>query len=200
MFGRFLEGTHNLKRIVHVINYRLSKMAKAGSTILHPSTHDMWSLGDGKLPNLTKLVCWNVNGFRSVLKKGSLESLIQTTNPDILCFNETKVDLKAFLNDSLQSCLTGYSHYWNFCKVSSGYSGVAVCTKYKPLKVFEDFSLTNSCDNQSPESLEGRLLTLEFEKCYVVTVYKPNSGPSLNRLDFKIGYINLLKNYLLSIA
>lgn len=162
--------------------YLSSKMAQPGSVALHPPTTGMWKLGDGVLPKECKLIGWNVNGLRSVLRKGVFDMLVQLHKPEVLCVTETKLDLQAYHEDKLASCLPGYSHYWNFCKVSRGYSGVAVFSKHLPLAVYEDFELLGEQYAGNVVSLEGRLLTLEFEKCYVVNVYKPNSGAQLERL------------------
>jgi len=76
---------------------------------------------------------WNVNGIRSVINKKELENYIEKHKPDMLCINETKIDLEAFSKDPIK--LPGYHEYFNFCKCSSGYSGVAIFSKYLPLAI-----------------------------------------------------------------
>lgn len=121
--------------------------------------------------NKMKIISWNVNGIRAVLRKGFLD-FVKKENPDILCIQETKahpeqVDMK--LND--------YPfHVWNSAE-KKGYSGTAIFSKKQ--------SLTMKRDNQFFEDNEGRVLTLEFEKFYLVNVYVPNSGRGEGRLVFR---------------
>lgn len=93
----------------------------------------MWKTGTGKLPSNVKISSWNVNGIRSVLEKGDLVKYVKSFDPDIICLNETKIDKEKF--DQLNPKLDGYHHYWNFCKVSSGYSGVAIFSKIEPISI-----------------------------------------------------------------
>jgi exodeoxyribonuclease-3 len=117
-----------------------------------------------------KILSWNVNGIRSCLSKGFLDSVRQY-NPDIVCLQETRahpnqVDIQ--LNDYIY-------HYWNSAE-RSGYSGVAVFSKIKPLNVIYGIGLLDD---------EGRVITLEFENYFLVNVYTPNSKGDLSRLDFR---------------
>jgi hypothetical protein len=87
------------------MNYLLSlryyfaaqKKANYASVPLHKSSHALWEVGDGIIPNKTiKISAWNVNGFRSIAKKGNLIEFIENEQPDIICLNETKLDLKVY--------------------------------------------------------------------------------------------------------
>lgn len=105
------------------------------------------------------------------------------------------------MKEDLQSCFgDSYSHYFNFCKVSRGYSGVAVLSRVQPTAIYEDFELLGKEYSANVESLEGRMLTLDFKQCYIVSVYKPNAGGELNRLPFKLQYSDLFRRYLSKLA
>jgi hypothetical protein len=93
-------------------------------------------IGNGKTSDRIKIAMWNVNGIRSVLNKNALSNFINQYVPDILCINETKINQELFDKSPIE--LKGYSGYWNFCKVSAGYSGVAIFSKFLPLSIFED--------------------------------------------------------------
>lgn len=118
-----------------------------------------------------KLISWNVNGIRAVLKNGFLE-FVEQTNPDILCLQETKATPEQV---SLE--LPGYEQYWNSA-VKKGYSGTAVFTKIKPLSV----ALGMGIDHHDQE---GRILTLEYPDFYLVNVYTPNAQRGLDRLPYR---------------
>jgi exodeoxyribonuclease-3 len=132
-----------------------------------------------------KIISWNVNGIRSALKKGFLE-FVNGSKPDILCIQETKAG-----SDDILIELPGYLQYWNSAK-RKGYSGTAVFTTLKPLKVQND--IINDIHDQ-----EGRVITLEFEKFYLVDVYVPNSKRDLSRLEYRskewdIAFFDYLKS------
>jgi exodeoxyribonuclease-3 len=132
-----------------------------------------------------KLYCWNVNGIRAVLKKGTFQSFMQVHQPDILCLQETKAE-----RGQIEIDLPGYHEYWNSA-VKKGYSGTAIFAKTKPLNVingFPDdfakrFKFADELQRDSAE--EGRVITAEFEKFYVVTVYTPNAKDDLSRLPLR---------------
>lgn len=131
-----------------------------------------------------KLYSWNVNGIRAVWNKGALQSFIEEHDPDILCLQETKAQ-----PDQSPVDLEQYEEYWHSAE-KKGYSGTAIFTKNKPLKVINGFSdVINSkydfADQFGDSSKEGRVLTLEFEDFYVTTVYTPNSKGKLERLDMR---------------
>ena len=119
-----------------------------------------------------KFISWNVNGIRAVLKKGFLD-FIDEHNPDIICLQETKAH-KEQVNINLDSYPF---NYWNSA-VKKGYSGTAVFSKKEPLNVIYDMGIES-------HDQEGRLITLEFGKYFLVTVYTPNSKRELLRLEYR---------------
>lgn len=118
-----------------------------------------------------KIISWNVNGIRSVLKKGFLEFL-STHNPDILCLQETKAT-----SSDVDLDLPQYHQYWNSAQ-KKGYSGTCIFTKEKPLSVVNGILL-------DIHDLEGRTITLEYPTFYLVNVYVPNSKRDLSRLEYR---------------
>lgn len=127
-----------------------------------------------------KVISLNVNSLKSCLEKG-LKNNIFSLDPDIICFQEIKCQEK-ILND------TNYLDYWSFCN-KKGYSGVAVFTKIKPLKVIEGF-INNSFDT------EGRILTLEYKNFILINVYVPNSKSNLSRQNYRMYWDDLLYNHI----
>lgn len=118
------------------------------------------------------LISWNVNGIRAVLKKG-FKDFVKEYNPDILCIQETKAH-----PSQVDKMLDDYEHhYWNSAE-KKGYSGTAVFSKIKPLTVRYDLGIEEL-------DKEGRVITLEFEKFFLVNVYTPNSKRGLARLDYR---------------
>ena len=120
-----------------------------------------------------KLVSWNVNGLRACVNKGFLD-YFKEVNADIFCVQETKLQ-----EGQINLDLDGYHQYWNYA-VKKGYSGTAVFTKVEPISVRYGLGDEDSQD-------EGRILTLEFERFYLVNVYTPNSQRDLARLGLPIG-------------
>ena len=119
-----------------------------------------------------KLISWNVNGIRAVLKKGFLD-FINESNPDIICLQETKAH-----KEQVDINLDNYPfEYWNSA-VKKGYSGTAIFSKKKPLNVIYDIGIEE-------HDQEGRVITVEFEDYYLVTVYTPNSKRELLRLAYR---------------
>jgi exodeoxyribonuclease-3 len=118
-----------------------------------------------------KLISWNVNGIRAILKKG-FEDFVAEHRPDILCLQETKAH-----PDQVDLDLDSYHQYWNSAE-KKGYSGVAIFTKKKPLATHYGISVEK-------HDTEGRVLTLEYDKFYLVNVYTPNSQNALRRLDYR---------------
>ncbi|AEV67766.1 exodeoxyribonuclease III [Acetivibrio clariflavus] len=121
---------------------------------------------------MTKMISWNVNGIRAAMGKGFLEFFKQE-DADIFCIQETKVQ-----EGQITLPLEGYCQYWNYAK-KKGYSGVAVFTKVEPVSVSYGIGIEEH-DN------EGRVITLEFDDYYVITVYTPNSQKGLTRLDYRM--------------
>jgi exodeoxyribonuclease-3 len=128
-----------------------------------------------------KIISWNVNGIRSIMKKNNLYELIEKEKPNIICFGETKISCPFIdTEEELKKKIRGYRYrYWSPCLVKNGYSGTAIFSKKKPINV--TYGLGNSSiDN------EGRVITLEFEKFFLLHVYTPNSGQGLKRLDYRV--------------
>jgi exodeoxyribonuclease III len=122
-----------------------------------------------------KLICWNVNGIRAIVKKDFLKD-IQKINPDILCLQEIKSSVEEA--KSVFELLPQYKGYANASKTRKGYSGTAILSKEEPLSVSYDIGLEE-------HDQEGRVITAEFLQFFVVTVYVPNSGEGLKRLDYR---------------
>lgn len=119
-----------------------------------------------------KLISWNVNGLRAVLKKNFMD-FFQQADADIFCIQETKMqEGQAVLT------LPGYEQYFNYAE-RKGYSGTAVFTKYKPLSVRYGMGIEE-------HDHEGRMITLEYPDFYFTTVYTPNSQTELKRLDYRM--------------
>jgi exodeoxyribonuclease III len=121
------------------------------------------------------LVSWNVNGLRAMLKKSFLKD-VKAMDPDILCMQETKgtsEDIKTAL-----MLLPEYHHYVNSPTEKKGYSGTAILSKQKPLEVTYGLGIDE-------HDQEGRVITAEFPDFYLVTVYTPNSGEGLRRLEYR---------------
>lgn len=131
-----------------------------------------------------KLISWNVNGIRAVHKKGLFIPLLKSETPDIICLQETKAQQH---ESPVQ--VPGYEEYWNSA-TKKGYSGTAIFTKHKPLSViigFPENLLTkyHLTDDYGNPNEEGRVITLELEKFYIVNVYTPNSKEDLSRLSLR---------------
>lgn len=118
-----------------------------------------------------KLISWNVNGIKSVLKKGFLD-FVQRENPDVLCLQETKSPKDAPALD-----LPGYGQHWNNAP-RPGYSGTAVLTKIKPLNVTDGIGIAK-------HDREGRVITAAFKDFFLVNVYVPNAKRGLERLPYR---------------
>ncbi|MFP3636106.1 exodeoxyribonuclease III [Bacillus sp. SIMBA_033] len=130
-----------------------------------------------------KLISWNVNGLRAVMKKIDINTYVQETEADILCLQETKVqDGQVTLQPE------GYHAYWNYA-VKKGYSGTAVFSKEKPLHVLYGLGIDD-------HDQEGRVITLEFENVFVVNCYTPNAKRGLERIDYRLQWEADFKDYL----
>lgn len=132
-----------------------------------------------------KLISWNVNGIRSVLKKDALRPLLEAESPDVLCLQETKAQ-----PGEADPGAPGYHVYWNSAQ-KKGYSGTALLSKVEPLAVIsglpEDLQkkYDMSADEYGDPNTEGRLLTAEFDSLFVVTVYTPNAKDDLSRIPLR---------------
>ena len=119
-----------------------------------------------------KIISWNVNGIRAVLKKGFLD-FINDFNPDIICIQETKAH-----PEQVDLDLDNYKYkYWNSA-TKKGYSGTAIFSKIKPISVQNDMNIEKHDD-------EGRVICMELKNYFLVTVYTPNSKRDLSRLDYR---------------
>lgn len=135
-----------------------------------------------------KIVSWNVNGIRAIMKKDFAESL-NALECDIICFQETKAQ-----DDQVKEALAtieGYHLYSNSAE-KKGYSGTAILTKEKPSNVTKGIGIEEH-DN------EGRVLTAEYEKFYLITAYIPNSQNGLKRLDYRKKWDNDFKNFIVEL-
>lgn len=132
-----------------------------------------------------KLYSWNVNGIRAVINKGLFISFIEKHQPDILCLQETKAK-----RNQVEIDLPGYYEYWNSAE-KAGYSGTAIFSRTKPLSVINGFvdkiadKYDLAGDTYGDPAKEGRVISAEFERFWVVTVYTPNSKNDLSRLELR---------------
>lgn len=133
-----------------------------------------------------KLISWNVNGVRAIMKKDFQKS-VKALNADILCLQETKANTEQ-VKIALE-LMNGYHVYANASKARKGYAGTAILTKTKPVDVKLDMGVEE-------HDQEGRVIAAEFENFYVVTVYVPNSGNELVRLDYRSQWDKDFLNYL----
>ena len=132
-----------------------------------------------------KIISWNVNGLRAVLNKGFMDFFKQI-DADIFCVQETKMQ-----EGQIELILEGYYQYWNSA-VKKGYSGTAIFTKKKPLSVSYGLGIEE-------HDQEGRIITLEFDKFYMVNCYTPNSKRELERLDYRMIWEDEIRKYLVSL-
>lgn len=129
-----------------------------------------------------KLVSWNVNGIRACVNKGFIE-YFKEIDADIFCLQETKLQEGQIEMDLGEE----YSQYWNYA-IKKGYSGTAIFTKIKPLSVRYGM--------EEDDEPEGRIITLEFDDLYIVTVYTPNAKRDLTRLEYRLEWENRFRIYL----
>ena len=132
-----------------------------------------------------KLVSWNVNGLRACVQKNFMEDF-KKLDADVFCLQETKLQ-----EGQIDLDLPGYEQYWNYAE-KKGYSGTAVFTKKTPLSVTYGIGVEE-------HDHEGRVITLEYEEFYLVTVYTPNSQNELKRLDYRMEWENAFRAYLLAL-
>lgn len=133
-----------------------------------------------------KFISWNVNGLRAVLKKDFMDTFNQL-DADFFCLQETKMQAGQVALD-----LPGYHQYFNYAE-RKGYSGTAIFAKHEPLAVTYGINV--------PEyDTEGRVITLEYPEFYLITVYVPNSGSELKRLEFRQGFDDAFRAYTSTLA
>lgn len=129
-----------------------------------------------------KLVSWNVNGIRACVQKGFCD-FFKEVDADIFCIQESKLQA-----GQIELDLDGYYQYWNYAE-KKGYSGTAIFTKKEPLQVTYGIGIEE-------HDKEGRVITLEFEDFYMVTVYTPNSQNELARLSYRMVWEDEFRSYL----
>ncbi len=120
----------------------------------------------------TKLISWNVNGIRSILKKGFLQFLKKEA-PDVVCLQEVRAR-----REEVDLDLPEYHIVWNPSRLKAGYSGTAILSKIKPIATFSGMGIEK-------HDQEGRVITAEFETFFLVNVYTPNSKRDLSRLSYR---------------
>ncbi|WGD69696.2 exodeoxyribonuclease III [Bacillus subtilis] len=133
-----------------------------------------------------KLISWNVNGLRAVMRKMDFLSYLKEEDADIICLQETKIQ-----DGQVDLQPEGYHVYWNYA-VKKGYSGTAVFSKQEPLQVIYGIGVEE-------HDQEGRVITLEFENVFVITVYTPNSRRGLERIDYRMQWEEALLSYILEL-
>ncbi len=132
-----------------------------------------------------KLISWNVNGLRSNVSKGFVD-IFNNFEADIFCIQETKLQ-----EGQIDLSLDGYSQYWNYA-IKKGYSGTAIFSKIEPISVKIGIGVSEH-DN------EGRTITLEYEKFFLVNVYTPNSQRELARLPYRMMWEDAFREYLVKL-
>ena len=132
-----------------------------------------------------KLISWNVNGIRACITKG-FEEIFKKMDADIFCLQETKCQ-----PEQINLEFEGYTSYWNSAE-KKGYSGTAIFTKQKPINVQYGIGIEE-------HDKEGRVITLEFEKFYMVDIYTPNSKRELERLEYRQIWEDEIRKYLLKL-
>ena len=121
-----------------------------------------------------KFISWNVNGLRAVVTKGFAD-IFKELDADFFCLQETKLQ-----EGQIDLSFDGYESYWNYAE-KKGYSGTAIFTKHTPLSVSYGIGVDE-------HDHEGRVITLEYDNFYLVTVYTPNSQDGLKRLDYRMSW------------
>lgn len=129
-----------------------------------------------------KFISWNVNGLRACVGK-DFESSFRNLDADFFCLQETKMQA-----GQLDLHFDGYESYWNYAE-KKGYSGTAIYTKHKPLQVRYGMGVEE-------HDHEGRIITLEYDHFFLVTVYTPNSQDGLRRLDYRMTWEDSFRHFL----
>ena len=132
-----------------------------------------------------KLISWNVNGIRACITKG-FEDFFKNIDADIFCIQETKCQ-----EGQVDLSFDGYSSYWNSAE-KKGDSGTAIFTKQKPLNIAYGIGIEE-------HDKEGRVITLEFDKFFMVNIYTPNSKRELERLTYRQIWEDEIRKYLLNL-
>ena len=132
-----------------------------------------------------KLISWNVNGIRACINKG-FKDFFNEIDADVFCIQETKCQ-----KDQIDLEFEGYTSYWNSAE-KKGYSGTAIFTKQKPISVTYGIGIEE-------HDKEGRVITLEFEKFYMINIYTPNSKRELERLEYRQIWEDEIRKYMLKL-
>lgn len=132
-----------------------------------------------------KLISWNVNGLRACREKG-FEEIFAQLDADCFCLQETKLQ-----EGQIDMEFEGYESYWDYAQ-KKGYSGTCIYTRIKPLSVAYGIGIEE-------HDQEGRVVTLEFEDMYLITVYVPNSQDELRRLDYRMTWEDAFRNYVVQL-
>lgn len=132
-----------------------------------------------------KLISWNVNGIRACVNKG-FKDFFEEINADIFCIQETKCQI-----NQIELEFEGYKSFWNSAE-KKGYSGTAIYTKEKPISVKYGIGIEQ-------HDKEGRVITLEFKKFFMVNIYTPNSKRGLERLEYRQVWEDEIRKYLLDL-
>lgn len=135
---------------------------------------------------MLKFVSWNVNGLRAVAGKGFAD-IFRSFDADFFCLQETKLQ-----EGQIDLSFEGYYSYWNYAE-KKGYSGTAIFTKHEPLSVRYGIGVEE-------HDHEGRTVTLEYEDFFLVCVYVPNSQDGLRRLDYRMGWEDAFRSWVLSLG
>lgn len=132
-----------------------------------------------------RIISWNVNGLRAALSKGFVD-FVNEYKPDTICIQETKMQ-----KGQAEVDLQGYEEFWNSAE-KKGYSGTAIFTKIKPISASYNIG-------KEEHNYEGRVITLEFEKYYLVNVYTPNSQEKLARIDYRMKWEEDFLEYIIKL-
>lgn len=133
-----------------------------------------------------KLISWNVNGLRAVMGKGFMD-FFNEVDADVFCLQETKLQ-----EGQIEMDLPGYHQYWNYAE-KKGYSGTAIFSKKEPLSVTYGLGIEE-------HDHEGRVITVEYEDFFFITVYTPNSQEGLKRLEYRMTWEDAFRNHLTELA
>ena len=133
-----------------------------------------------------KLISWNVNGLRAVMGK-DFPAIFTSLDADFFCLQETKLQ-----EGQISLDFPGYYQYWNYAE-KKGYSGTAIFTKHKPLSVTYGLGIEE-------HDREGRVITLEYDKFFMITVYVPNSQDGLKRLDYRMTWEDAFRAYIAGLS
>ena len=132
-----------------------------------------------------RFISWNVNGLRAIVNK-DFKNQFQTLDADIFCLQETKLQ-----EGQIDLSFQGYTSYWNYAE-KKGYSGTCIFTKKQPLNVTYGIGIEE-------HDHEGRVITLEFDSFFFITVYTPNSGDGLKRLSYRMEWEDAFLSYIKSL-